>query len=430
MSVKNYSRLKSVLLALLIIPMSFLATAQTPDANNTLYVNSNVTGGNGSGDSWENAIPQLSDALKYARLQYNADNTVYDAQPLKIFVAKGTYKPLYNARDNYYTETGSATVGYTDKDNAFVMVKNVQVYGGFDPENGIDDLTDTRIFGANGSVLSAEVGYDHISGDEAYHVVISSGAVGSALLNGFTLRDAYSNYLASGYIQVFGYYPIFRGSGGAISCIFSSPTIENCIITKNLTSQAGGIFNYQTASPTIINCTFIDNGTTGNGGAIYNSTNSSPTIINCNFTDNGGENGGAIYNATNSNPIITNCSFTDNSSRSNGGGAIYNIASSPIITNSLFANNSARNSISVGIWEEKNGGAIYNETTSSPVLTNVTIADNLGANTVYSTGSGSTTFNNSIVFGTVSAAYTAQNSLIEGNTDFTNGNINMHFARN
>ncbi len=70
-----------------------------------------------------------------------------------------------------------------------------------------------------------------------------------------------------------------------------------------------------------------------------------------------------------------------------------------------------------------NGGAIYNESTSSPVLTNVTIADNTGANAVYSIGAGSSTFNNSIVFGTVSAAYTAQHSLIEGNADFTNGNL-------
>src|SRR5690606_26027177 len=105
----------------------------TPDANNTLYVNINVAGGNGSGSSWENAIPQLADALKYARQQYVADNTVYDAQPLKIYVAKGTYKPMYGIANSYYQQD-------QQKDNAFVLIKNVQIYGGFDPDNGINDL--------------------------------------------------------------------------------------------------------------------------------------------------------------------------------------------------------------------------------------------------------------------------------------------------
>jgi len=396
--------------------------SQTPDASNTLYVNINVTGGNGSGDSWANAIPQLSDALKYARQQYNTNNAVYDAQPLKIFVAKGTYKPLYSARNGYFTQTGSADPAYSDQDNAFVMVKNVQVYGGFDPDNGIDDLTDTRIFGANGSVLSGEIGdiydinYPYIN---ANHVVIASGDVGNALLNGFTITRAFSKS-TNAMLTVF-IYPVLDAFG-AMYCVRSSPTVENCIFTDNHTS-GGNMFNYQQSSPTIINCTFINNGTAGNGGAIYNSTNSSPTITNCSFTENSAaSNGGAIYNSSNSNPIITNCSFTDNSSRSNGG-AIWNSASSPIITNSLFANNRARGgNISNPIG---NGGAIYNETTSSPVLTNVSIANNTGANAFYSTGTGSTTFYNSIVFGTVSATYTAQYSLIEGNTDFTNGNINM-----
>ncbi|HNS41352.1 MAG TPA: choice-of-anchor Q domain-containing protein, partial [Taishania sp.] len=398
----------------------------SPDVNNILYVDINVTGGNGSGDSWENAIPQLADALKYARLQYNADNTVYDAVPLKIYVAKGTYKPLYSARNNYFTQTGSADPAYSDQDNAFVMVKNVQIYGGFDPENNIDDLTDTRIFGSNGSILSGDIGdiydinYPYIN---ANHVMISSGDVGNALLNGFTITRAFSES-TNAMLTVF-IYPV-QDAFGAMYCVRSSPTVENCIFTDNHTS-GGNMFNYQQSSPTIINCTFINNGTMGSGGAIYNSTNSSPTITNCSFTGNSAyEKGGAIYNYDNSSPIITNCSFKNNQSGTNsvgnGGGAIYNSASSPIIANSLFANNKAMGNNYAN--PNGNGGAIYNVGTSSPVLTNVTIADNLGATTVYSTGTGSTTFNNSIVYGGISATYVPQYSLIEGNTDFTNGNIN------
>src|SRR5690606_640610 len=99
-----------------------------PDAENILYVNQRVSSGNGAGNSWENAIPELADALKWAREKYDADpaNPGWtEGAPLKIYVAKGVYKPLYNAADGQYTTDGS-------RDNAFVMVKNVQLYGGFD----------------------------------------------------------------------------------------------------------------------------------------------------------------------------------------------------------------------------------------------------------------------------------------------------------
>ena len=374
----------------------------TPDANNILYVDINVSGGNGSGNSWTNAIPQLADAMKYARQQYDANNTVYDATPLKIYVAKGTYKPMYSARNNYYTVDEG-------RDNAFVMVKNVQVYGGFDPGSGIDDLSDTRIFGAGGSILSGDIG---VAGqiDNVFHVVVSSDDVASTLLDGFTIREAYGVASNGTFITVNG-YPVYRYFG-AIYNVRSSPSYVNCLITENILYTGAGMYNHQQASPTITNCSFINNFAFGTfGGAIYNVVSCSPVITNCTFTNNSGS---AIYNSANSSPIISNCSFTDNPA--NEGGAIYNNASSPIIINSLFTNNGN----TIGIV---NGGAIYNEGASSPQLTNVSIANNYGLTAVYSTA-GSTTINNSIVLGGISGTYTPQYSLIEGNTDFSNGNIN------
>lgn len=57
--------------AALLMGAASLLWTQTPDASNILYVNSSVPGGNGSGNSWTNAIPQLADALKWARQQNN-----------------------------------------------------------------------------------------------------------------------------------------------------------------------------------------------------------------------------------------------------------------------------------------------------------------------------------------------------------------------
>lgn len=409
MRVKNYLGLKNKWITLFFLSICFIGNAQTPDASNTLYVNINVVGGTGDGSSWANAIPQLSDAMKYARAQFIADATVYDATSLKIYVAKGTYKPMYSPQNSMYTQDDGMN-------NAFVIVKNVQIYGGFDPNNGIDDLTDTRIFDENGSILSGDIGnsplYEY---DDAYHVVISAGAVGTALLDGFTIRDAFMDYLGSNLTITVNTYPVYRARG-AIYNVLSSPIFANCIITDNRKWVAGGMYNYYQSSPTITNCTFKSNYTYyTEGGAIYNYYQSSPTITNCSFTNNAAIKGGAIYNENNSSPVISNCSFTINAA--NEGGAIYNEASSPVIINTLFANNEASH-----IGSPTNGSAIYNEGASSPSLTNVTIANNTGLNAIYSEA-GSTLVVNSIIYGTILGTYTPQYSLIEGNAGGTNGNL-------
>lgn len=45
----------------------YLFYSFSPSANDILYVDQNVVGGNQSGDSWANAIPELADALTWTR---------------------------------------------------------------------------------------------------------------------------------------------------------------------------------------------------------------------------------------------------------------------------------------------------------------------------------------------------------------------------
>src|SRR5690606_22108528 len=139
---------------------------------------------------------------------------------------------------------------------------------------------------------------------------------------------------------------------------------------------------------------------------------SSPVMTDVVIRNNtANSDGGAMYNDVSASPVMTNVILTGNSAQ-NGAGMYNRTNSSPVMTNTLIANNTATT----------NGGAIRNEATSSPLLINVTIANNGGSNALYATD-GTTTINNSLVFGTVSGTYTAQYSLIEGNTDFINGNI-------
>jgi parallel beta-helix repeat protein len=72
---------------------------------------------------------------------------------------------------------------------------------------------------------------------------------------------------------------------GSVVTIDSNSTLSGFIITsKNI--DARGIY-VKDASPTIENCTIIGNETTESGGGIYSTANSSPQIINCIITENG-----------------------------------------------------------------------------------------------------------------------------------------------
>src|SRR5690554_6201256 len=255
--------------ALLILTLFFVFSSEinaqiTPGTNNVLYVNINVTTGNESGSSWANALPELADALKYAKEQDNYT----PGNPLKIYVAKGTYKPLYSAEDiNFGIPSGLY--------NTFLIVKNVQLFGGFDPANGITDLSQDRLLPyatgiGEGTILSGDVNGDDIisgsgstlsisnNGDNNYHIVVSAGDVGAALLDGFTITGGNTKNTLD-FITINGIN--FNSSrGGGMYLNSSSPSIVNVTLNGNSANQPG-----------------VDPNGGGTGGAIYVAS-SSPII--------------------------------------------------------------------------------------------------------------------------------------------------------
>ncbi len=378
-----------------------MSRAQTPDGNNILYVNINISGGNGSGNSWSNAIPQLADALLYARQQNNYTND----NPLKIYVAKGTYNPLYSAAYDAYTADGG-------RENSFVMIKNVQMYGGFDPLNGISDLDDPRIFGDDGSILSGDVGNSGVDSNYVFHVLIAGGDLDSAKVDGFTISHgnadinsvtivslnplAFAANIRGGGMYVYSSSPVVNNViisnnksdfyGGGIYCENSWLVLTNVTISNNTATKIGGGGLFATNSSPIFNNTTISNNTASNGGGIM--VQGSTTISNVNIINNTANTyGGGINSMNNENLTINNSVISGN--RGIGGG-LSNINGSATLNDVIITNN--RSHISGGAifnWNSGNitmnggemtgnvawvnGGAISNNLNSNVVLNDVSI---------------------------------------------------------
>ncbi|WP_236978598.1 right-handed parallel beta-helix repeat-containing protein, partial [Membranihabitans maritimus] len=321
-------------------------TVITPDANNILYVDKNVDKSDpnyidGAGNSWKNAVTELAIALQWAREQYDADNNWLDNDSLQIYVAQGNYNPLYNAEDGNYDQNGN-------RDNAFVMVKNVQLYGGFDPGNGITDLTDNRILptlnGTQGTILNGDLngddGPDFMNyNDNAYHVMLAPTSADGFVVNGVTIRGG-------------------NGDGGSADMNVSGSTF--------IRQRGGGLYNQATG--TVVHTKISHNqvkNTGGDdvyGGGILSTGNTvySHLILNENHSDDFG--GGMFTNG--GNILLTNSLIVGNTATEGGG--TLNINSFPTLRNVVIFENTASG----------NGGGIYNSYFSSSTLTNVTFSGN------------------------------------------------------
>jgi len=274
-----------------------------------------------------------------------------------------------------FVAIGTYKVGNT----SFVMKNGVKIYGGFDPAHSITSLSHTRILPNKdtnvGSILDGENVRPVIWNDMPER---GRGPMDtSAVLDGFTItKGRYSSH------------------GAGIRNINASPVLRNLVIRNNdcyYPGQGAGIYNYN-SSPHISDVFITRNSASGNGGGIYNDMGSSPLLTRVAITANvSAYQGGGIYNDMNCKPVYVNVLVADNTANgaSNAGGGIFHAFGESVFTNVTFVNNSPYD---VNLYD------------------------------------GTVLFNNSIVAGKlrrgVSATYTGKHSLINGNTDLTNGNVN------
>ncbi|MGO4772798.1 MBG domain-containing protein, partial [Flavobacterium sp. W22_SRS_FK3] len=250
--------------------------------DNILYVKQGV---NGDGSSWSSPLSNLEVALtRAANINSVHTNDTDPKKVKKIYVAKGTYQ-LASGK-------------------SYIMPKNIEIYGGFDPDNGVTNLTHQRITDNlnNGSILRGS-NAPVIKNDD-------NGLTSTAVLNGFTITNGNTN------------------NGGGIYNKKVSPKFENCIIkTNNATANGGAVYN-ENANTMWVNCLMVSN-TAPKGASIYNDA-SLPTLLNTTIADNTGTQGATLYNANGSTPRIVNTVSVKNSSD------IFNDASNANYENSII----------------------------------------------------------------------------------------------
>lgn len=306
------------------------------------YVDANVVGGNGSGDSWANAMTNLNDALLAA-----------DETTTEVWVAQGTYRP-----------TGGRTATFN------ILVDDLEIYGGFD---GTENSVAERDVFVNQTILSGDLnnndtGVDYTGmnrGDNTYHVMQLNA--NNVTLDGLTIKDGHAN-AASG-----------------------------------LNAQGGAILISVTSSGLILkNCNIVDN-VSVNGGAIKSTfdTNATVVIENCKFQNNVGRYGCGAYLITNNNRAltinITNSLFSNNVSKdfsgtSQGytGSSVWlrahgtNSSISTTITNCTFANNTDiathPNSTQRGTLAVSRNTS--NNSTHNVIISNSIIYNNIGTGNI------------------------------------------------
>lgn len=239
----------------------------------------------------------------------------------QIWVAQGTYLPSNTS----------------DVNSSFNLKNGVAFYGGFvGSETSLATRTATSIKN-NATILSGV-----LTGANSIHIIKCDASIGNAtILDGFTITGGRSTNTT-----------VSEDTYGAGIYNIGSPTIKNCSFLDNIATNIGGaIYNKSSANPVIVNCTFTRN-SARNGGAIYSANLSSSNMINitnCFFSSNTGVSGSAIYNQGSTN--LTNCAFWNNSSGS--ALEITPITNIPtvILTNCSFAKNiDIKFSVKVSSW--------------------------------------------------------------------------------
>ena len=234
----------------------------------------------GDGQSWLTAYNDLQDAL---------DQAAGDPSVEELWVAQGVYLP----------DRGTA-----DPLLSFVVHPSLDIYGGFAGNETQREQRDpsTRIVVLSGA----------IDPDNDVHtlqvVIVTVGSGPDTILDGLVITEG----------KAVGPRQDGTDEGGGLFAINASPTVRQCTLINNTAARTGGgaLAGGMLQTPHFFNCDFIGNHTAVQAtlGGAYSGTGE---LTNCRFSDNIANRGGAIY--CNTEITIDSCVFDRNIAMNEGG---------------------------------------------------------------------------------------------------------------
>ncbi|MBN1766535.1 MAG: right-handed parallel beta-helix repeat-containing protein [Sedimentisphaerales bacterium] len=132
---------------------------------------------------------------------------------------------------------------------------------------------------------------------------------------------------------------LYQAGGGFCNLAYSDADLVGCVFTGNSAHyHGGGLYNKGTSR--VVNCTFQSNSnfeyTYSCGGGIADQYGHL-TIVNSVFRSNSAGYGGGLFNQNSASVDVINCTFLGNAATYEGdGGGIYNRECDPVITNCII----------------------------------------------------------------------------------------------
>jgi len=375
-----FTRLKlPVAIASLFCLVSF--GAENALAQTIRYVDAAATGA-ADGSSWCDAFVHLQDALAVAV----AGDT--------IRVADGTYRPDRSAAN---------PAGTGDRAATFQLMSGVEILGGYagcgPPNPDLRDLVthETILSGdlagnddpGEGPPPSSTCCYDHSTpgcDDDTCETTVCSFDPFCCAYRWDSYCTEWVNYLCCTTCpsRCDNSFHVTSGHGTDAATVLDGVTIARGSAVDASPVHRGGGLIMTDGSPTIRDCTFLDNRASGAGGAIY-MEGGAPTMANCQFLKNTTIyfdesfplSAGAIYNR-NGHLTLAGCWFRHNSAARQGGG-LFNDGGTATLRDCTFSGNAALM-----------GGGIYQsfQPDGTLLLINCVFSGNSGGGPIYDAAPG------------------------------------------
>ena len=345
-------------------------------ANAQIYVDVNASGNN-DGSSWENAYNNLQEAL-------DSLPTIGSGDPKpQVWIAAGTYTGIMASSPDIDAFVVEKPVdiygGFAGTESAIeerdLDINKTVLSGDANrddlKENFVDNRDDNfiRVLYIDSTFINTVVldgltisgGHTSANPDTAFHIRTGGGmfAWNPVEVRNCTFEANYSPRGGSVYLSWWTDGSVFENcefrnnsTDARASAMFVDSnwdlTIRNCTFHDN-TAARGTVYLLYCKNTILENCTFRDNDGTGSFcGGLYNWNSESVNVVNCTFDNNRSMVGGAVYvdgrDLSNTAMYFDNCTFTNNEVISaqfqSIGGTMYSTRAITSFENCTFDNNS------------------------------------------------------------------------------------------